>query len=328
MVLWRGGFPVLPPHEALAQVSSWVIAGYVVNWTCILLIRSVRWRFLLVPISPITWWKVLRVALVGFGALCVLPLRLGEAVRPTMIGRNTRIGWWEAVGTVGAERIMDGLFLSGSLAIALFSTQWLSPLPNHIGNLPVPVAFVPVATTVALSTFATLFVALGVFYWSRDFAQRIIAKTVGNLSQRAATWLTSAIARTASGLSFLPMWRHTLPFMALTIVYWFLNALSLMWLMRGCGLSGVTLGQAWVAMGVLGLGVVVPNAPGYFGAFQLSLFAGLALYFRTDVVVSSGAVFVFYAYVVQLGVTVSIAICAWIIEGLHGSQPEAPAIHG
>jgi hypothetical protein len=75
------------------------------------------------------------------------------------------------------------------------------------------------------------------------------------------------------------------------------------------------------------LGVVVPNAPGYFGAFQLSLFAGLALYFRTDVVVSSGAVFVFYAYVVQLGVTVSIAICAWIVEGLRGSQRDAQAMH-
>jgi len=172
---------------------------------------------------------------------------------------------------------MDGLFLSGSLAIALFSTRWLSPLPSHIGNLPVPVALVPVATTVAVGTFATLFVALGVFYWSRDFAQRIITKSVGVVSERAAAWLTSAIARTASGLSFLPMWRYTLPFLALTIAYWFLNVASLMWLMQGCGLSSATFGQAWVAMGVLGLGVVVPNAPGFFGAFQLSLFAGLAL---------------------------------------------------
>lgn len=297
-----------------------VLIIYIVNWAGVLTIRSVRWRFLLAPVAPVPWWKVIRVALVGFGALCLLPLRLGEAVRPTMISRNSGIGWWEAAGTVGAERIIDGLALSASLAISLFSTRWLSPLPDHIGNLPVPVKLVPAATTFALIMFATLFVALGLFYWSREFTQRIISRSVGVLSQKAATWLTSAIARTASGLTFLPKWRYTVPFMILTIAYWLLNASSMLWLMRGCGLSDATLGQAWVAMGVLGLGVVVPNAPGYFGAFQLSLFAGLALYFPPEMVVSSGAVFVFYAYVVQLVVTVVIAFLAWLAESWYGAQ--------
>lgn len=314
----------MPPREALERVSPVILIAYVVNWATVLAIRSVRWRFLLRPVSPVPWWRVIRVSLIGFGALCLLPLRLGEAVRPTLISRNTRIGWWEAAGTVGAERIIDGLFLSATLAISLFSTQWLSPLPDHIGNLPVPVAFVPVATTVALSTFAALFLALGLFYWSREFTQRVISRSVGALSERGAAWVTSAIARTASGLTFLPKWRYTIPFMVLTAAYWLLNAASLMWLMQGCGLEHTTLGQAWVAMGVLGLGVVVPNAPGYFGAFQLSLFAGLALYFPSDVVRTSGAVFVFYAYVVQLIATVIIALGAWIAESWHGAQPITP----
>jgi hypothetical protein len=262
---------------------------------------------------------------VGFGALCLLPLRLGEAVRPTLISRNTNIGWWEAAGTVGAERILDGLFLSASLAFSLFSTHWITPLPDHIGDLPVPVAFVPVATTAALSTFAALFIALGLFYWSRDVAQRVISRTIGVVSKRAAVWLTSAIARTATGLTFLPKWRYTVPFMVLTVAYWLLNASSMLWLMRGCGLSSTSLGQAWVAMGVLGLGVVVPNAPGYFGAFQLSLFAGLALYFRPDTVVSSGAVFVFYAYVIQLSVSVTIAVGAWVSDAICSSRSGARA---
>jgi hypothetical protein len=86
-----------------------------------------------------------------------------------------------------------------------------------------------------------------------------------------------------------------------------------MWLMRGCGLTSATLGQAWVAMGILGLGVVIPQAPGFFGAFQLSLFAGLALFFRTDIVVSTGAVFVFYCYLIQVGITSLLALIAWAL---------------
>ncbi len=116
------------------------------------------------------------------------------------------------------------------------------------------------------------------------------------------------------------MWRYLVPFFAMTVVYWVLNAALLMWLMRGCGLTTATLGQAWVAMGVLGLGVVIPNAPGYFGAFQLSLYAGLALYFRADVVIATGAGFVFYAYVVQLGVTVLVALMAWIVNSWYSSR--------
>lgn len=323
-ILWRGGFPVVPDRVALSRVSPSVIVGYAVSWLGVLVVRSVRWRYLLAPIAPIPLWRVLRVALIGFGALCLLPLRLGEAVRPTLIRQRDKIGWWEAVGTVGAERILDGLFLTATLAFALFSTKWLAPLPDHIGALPVPVALVPGATTTALALFTMLFVALGVFYWSRDFAQRIITHTVGRISERAAAWITSAITRMAAGLSFLPMWRYLGAFIALTIVYWVANAASIMLLMHGCGLTNATFGQAWVAMGVLALGVVIPNAPGYFGVFQLSLYAGLALYFKADVVTAAGAVFVFYAYILQLGVTVFVAILAWIANSWYGLKLPVP----
>jgi hypothetical protein len=66
---------------------------------------------------------------------------------------------------------------------------------------------------------------------------------------------------------------------------------------------------------------VVPNAPGYFGAFQLSLYAGLALYFRTDIVTTNGAAFVFYSYLVQVFVTILIASIAWGVMLWKGAKP-------
>jgi hypothetical protein len=315
---------VVPTGAALSKVSPAVIVAYSLSWLVVLLVRSARWHFLLAPIAKIPLWRVITVSSIGFGALWLLPLRLGEAVRPTLIRQGNRIGWWEAVGTVGAERVLDGLFLTATLSVALFGTQWLVPLPDHIGALPVPVALVPGATTAALTMFAILLFLLGLFYWSREIAQRMVERSLGRVSKPAAAWLTSVISRTASGLSFLPKWRYIIPFFGMTVAYWLLNGASMMWLMRGCGLTTATLGQAWVAMGVLGLGVIIPNAPGYFGAFQLSLYAGLALYFRADAVVTSGAVFVFYAYVVQLGMTVLVALIAWIANGWYGSKVVEP----
>ena len=312
-LLRRGGFPVIPPKEALAKVPAAVVAVYSIAWAAVLLVRAIRWRYLLLPIARVPWWRVIAVSLMGYGALALFPLRLGEAVRPTLIRRGG-VGWWEAVGTVGAERVMDGLFLTATLSVALFSSTWLKPLPDHIGAFPVNVAVVPGATTGALIMFATLFVALGLFYWSREFAQRLIEQTIGRASTRASAWIISVMSRVASGLSFLPMLRFMVPFFIWTSVYWVVNAASLMWLMRHCGLSTTTLGQAWVAMGILGLGVVIPQAPGFFGAFQLSLFAGLALFFHTDTVISTGAVFVFYCYLVQVGITSLLALGAWVFS--------------
>jgi uncharacterized membrane protein YbhN (UPF0104 family) len=73
-----------------------------------------------------------------------------------------------------------------------------------------------------------------------------------------------------------------------------------MWVLaRGCGIDSITLVQAFVILGVLGVGIVVPAGPGLFGAFQASTYAGLAMFFHDDVVLGAGAAYVFLVYVIQ-----------------------------
>jgi len=45
----------------------------------------------------------------------------------------------------------------------------------------------------------------------------------------------------------------------------------------------------------------VPSGPGYFGAFQLSTYMALAMFFPEDVLRGPGAAFVFLLYVTQIG---------------------------
>jgi uncharacterized membrane protein YbhN (UPF0104 family) len=96
--------------------------------------------------------------------------------------------------------------------------------------------------------------------------------------------------------------------MAETVIYWGLNGLSIWLLARACGLNELTLMQAFVVLGVIGVGIIVPAGPGLFGAFQASTYAGLAMYFHDDVVLGAGAVFVFLLYVFQVGL--QLALCA------------------
>jgi hypothetical protein len=73
-----------------------------------------------------------------------------------------------------------------------------------------------------------------------------------------------------------------------------------------------------VVLGVLCLGVLAPQAPGFFGAFQVSLYAALAMYFAPEQVVGPGSAFVFLLYVVQLVLTTGIGAVVFVYESVAG----------
>src|SRR5262245_3854910 len=58
--------------------------------------------------------------MIGFGAATVLPLRLGEFVRPALLARRSRVGLGAAVSSVVLERLFDMLLvLSAFLVVGL-----------------------------------------------------------------------------------------------------------------------------------------------------------------------------------------------------------------
>jgi hypothetical protein len=72
-----------------------------------------------------------------------------------------------------------------------------------------------------------------------------------------------------------------------------------MWILGlACGLP-MTFGVACAVMGVLAIGILVPAGPGLFGAFQAATYGALAMYYSPQVIMSSGAVYVFLLYATQ-----------------------------
>ena len=114
----------------------------------------------------------------------------------------------------------------------------------------------------------------------------------------------------------MPRARYTAPFLASTLAYWVLNLLGIALLIWGCGIENIGVVRACVVMSVLSLGIVVPHAPGFFGSFQLSLYAGLAMYLTPNEVIGAGSAFVFLLYVLQITITVSVGLVALLLEHL------------
>jgi hypothetical protein len=313
-LLHIGALPIVPNRAAFAHVRWWVIPVYTLVWGIVMLSRTGRWYWMLKATQPVPMSRVLRVSFIALAALTILPFRAGELVRPTLICRRSKISWWAATGTVGAERVVDGLFVSAVLFLGLaFGHPGTSP-DSRVGRLPLEVSLVVSAAYSALALFTCLFVALALFYWRREWARTSVEKVVGLASPALGAKLAGALERFTDGLRFLPRARFTLPFLAGTASYWLFNALGIELLAWGCGLDGLTFFPTCLVLGVLCLGVLAPQAPGFFGAFQLSLYAALALYFAPEQVVGPGSVFVFLLYVVQLVLTIGVGAVVLVYE--------------
>lgn len=318
-MLHRGGLPLVPPREAFARLSWWAIPAFVLVFVIATLFRTHRWVHLLRPIGDLSLRRVLAVGFVGIGAIMLAPLRMGELVRPYFIAQRGRVSFTQAIGTIGAERVVDGLVLSLLLFYGLLTSRPLSPLPDHLGNLPLPVAAVPASAWAALVVFGSAFAAMAVFSLWRRQAHRVAHALIGLVSVRVATVVTDKIEKLADGLHFLRDPGSGVPFVVETLLYWAANAGGMWLLLRGAGFDA-TLSQALVTMGVLGVGILLPAGPGFFGAYQLANYCALAMFFPEGEVLSSGSAYVFLLYVGQLVVTLVFSTIGLAMGG--GSLPE------
>jgi uncharacterized protein (TIRG00374 family) len=298
--LRRGVLPFAPPAHAAAELRWWGVPAFVILMAGAFYFRTSRWLYLLRPLAPgLRKWRVFGVGLVGFAAVFFAPLRLGEMVRPYMMSQEDDVTFMQAVGTVAAERIIDGLVLVLMTAAALGMSVPLSPLPNHVGSLPIPVSLVPRTILLASIMFFLAFVAMAIFYFARDFARRLVGAVVGVVSPRMARLSSELIERLAESFGFLPSWQRSSPFLRDTLLYWTCSGLAQFSLLRGVGLES-SVAQAFVTMGVIGLGSLLPAGPGFFGAYQVATYTSLAMFNSEGDVVTKGAVFVFASYLTHV----------------------------
>jgi hypothetical protein len=296
----QGGLPLIPARSAFSELEPWAIPTYCAFVLVAMYLRTHRWVYLLRPIAPeIPTRKVIGIGLVGIAAILYAPLRMGEAVRPYLFSRDGKVSFFQALGAAGAERVVDGLTMTLVTALALFASKPLSPVPDHLGEVPLPVAAIPGAVYFMLTLFACAFAAMTVFYVARTIAHRVTQRALGVISPKLANFVTDTLERLSDGLRFLASRANGLRFFGETALYWAATFVGQWLLMRGVGIRG-SFAEGCVSLGVLGLGAIVPAGPGFFGAYQIAIYSALALYFPQSTLVSAGAAMVFVSYVTQL----------------------------
>jgi uncharacterized protein (TIRG00374 family) len=308
-VLWalrHSGLELVPAWSQFQHVRWWTLIVYVLMWAAVTWFRGVRWRFLLRKVAPdVKRTRLLAISCVGFAAILLLPFRLGEFVRPAMLREKDKVSFAAATGSIIGERVVDLLYLSIVLAVALIVVPTIHPLPEHVVGLPVTVTQVRGYAFFMVAAAAGVFAIMATYFFARDFAKRATLAIVGLVSRPLAEKIAGEAERLAHGLDFLRDGRAAAGFMFETTLYWVINAASMWLLAWGSGLEHAdgsipTFGEAFAMMGMLGVTILIPGPPGMLGIFQAGLFCGMTMYYPADLVRDRGAVFACLLFLIQV----------------------------
>jgi len=317
--LHKGGLKLIPAGQNFDHVQWWTVPGYAVTLLIVHYFRAIRWRFLLGGIATVPRKRIITVSWIGFAAILLMPFRLGEFVRPLLIRQKGKLTMSAATGTVVAERVVDGLYLSIVLAIALFFVPTIKPLPEHVVGLPISVFQVRAYGYWMLLVFLTAFIVIGVYYFARTWAHRTTLAVFGIVSKPLGEKLASIAESLADGLHVFSRGKDAWGFFVETSIYWLCNVLGMWLLAWGCGVvhadgSAIGFGESCALMGMLGITILIPGPPGMLGVFQTGIYCGMTMYFTTDIVTGPGAAYVFLLYATQVSFQLLAAAVAFFID--------------
>lgn len=230
--------------------------------------RVFRWYEVVRPIDDeIAPGTVHRVCAVGFTAILLLPLRLGELVRPYLLAKRSRLGVSPLLGTAVVERVVDGLVVTGMLfaTLATYSGTQNTVFAHTTGAISAAI-FIP-----------ALFVCLFAL-WRKEQTVSIVRRLVGIVSKGLADTLAGMLEAFIDGLRGLAGGPALLRFLAFTVIYWTMNVVSL-WVLATYGF-GFDLGlwQAAAILAILVIGIMIPAGPAMAGNFEFFILRGMGLY--------------------------------------------------
>ena len=104
----------------IIRARMWWLAASLVASVLNLVIRALRWQYLLEPLGRASFGNCFRATAVGFAASSVLPARAGEVIRPYFLARHENMTATGAFATIILERVLDVLTVLVLMASSVF----------------------------------------------------------------------------------------------------------------------------------------------------------------------------------------------------------------
>ncbi|HZN55318.1 MAG TPA: lysylphosphatidylglycerol synthase transmembrane domain-containing protein [Candidatus Polarisedimenticolaceae bacterium] len=272
--------------------------------------RVWRWRWLLDPVAPRVPFRPMFVAVIlGYLTTWILPGRIGEVVRPGLLSARTTVPLGPSMGSVVADRLLDGLAIMALFAAGSLGARFAEGSAASIEKIR--------STAFAfLAVIAVGVVVLVAIAASRTTFERWLARRAAPVR-----WLGHAILGFSSGMEALRSPRRLIPIIVHSLLAWLTIALGT-WI--GIRASGADVGfdAVLVMLPLLALGVAIPT-PGGVGGYHAAMQFGLTRLFGVDPTIAAGA-----GLLVHIAIVVPILLLGPVllrVEGVSWSDLVAAA---
>ena len=192
------------PSLLLASLAAVILVFFV---------RTIRWRYLLSPLGETRFRTVFRSTVIGFGALALLPIRVGDVIRPYLLARQERMPVTSVFATVVMERVLDLVAVLALLAIYVWGFAGEASFPARLLNP------IKVSATIAAGVAGTLLVVMWILATHPErigglaaaLARVLPGKLSGRVGNLASTFSSGfAAARNARQLFLAVIWSFAL----------------------------------------------------------------------------------------------------------------------
>ena len=279
---------------------AWAALGVL----CYVVIQYARvWRFgyLVRPYAQPNFAALFRIGNIGMFAIYALPVRLGEFVRPFMLKREYGAKMSAGLGSVAAERVIDGLVVTLGFFVLTRSGLVLPPAMSHAG-------------IAAMLVFLGAAVALATILIGHEHGAALLRRLVGLVSAKLAERLVGMLIAFADGLRALTQWRTLAAYLFFTLVFWFLGGLSNYLLFFALDIS-LSLPMAFVLTALTVIALMLPAGPGNIGGMQAAIVWGL-----TSTGVEPSLAFAYAMLTYLVGAVVTVGFGLWSLVTSHVSM--------
>jgi uncharacterized protein (TIRG00374 family) len=267
----------------------------------------------LLPLKRCKTWNLFSTTVIGFAANTIFPAKIGELVRPYLLGGKENISRSAALATIVVERLFDTmtvLFMLVIYLLFLIQPDQLSPQAKVVLDELKQAGLLAFAAVIGIVIF---------LYFLRmkpEPMKKFIRKIEKILPDRVAHSLDDILDSFIEGLSIL----HD-PKILFTISYWSI----FLWMVIAVGFwAGVrafvptfAFQNTFLIMILLAIGVAIPT-PGAVGSYHLACKLGLTSFFNVPDA-QAGAIAIVAHFITFVPVTILGIIFLWQ-EGLSAKK--------
>ncbi len=249
-----------------------LLALSAITATLIFPLRARRWRPILDPVAPgLPFGALWRATAIGMMINNVAPARAGEPARAFALSRFTsKVSFPAAFASLAVDRLFDMVVI----LLLMFGAMLDPAFPSGAQ------VFGFSMSSIATKGLLLVIVALAGMYAMVLFPGRVLAlyelvarKIAPKLEDKGKVALVALM----HGLSVLRSPSRFAAVFAWTVVHWLVNGLAFWIGFKAVGIDA-PYSAALFLQGVIAIGVAAPQAPGFFGVFELFGKEGLRLY--------------------------------------------------